>query len=320
VFFDDLAVTHHKGPLTEETHYYPFGLTMAGISSKVIGPIENRYKFNEGSELESKEFSDGSGLDLYATEFRSYDPQIGRFLLIDPLVEFNVSWTPYNYCNNNPIIFNDPLGLDTVGVVGKVSQLPATPGQEVKLINTNGGTSSYIYDPKNPNADENGLVENGMTDPAEETVTVVHKKENSENNADQNETNKSRPGFNLDNAITALNRNAVCKSQGACARYVRTALEAAGINTTGRPVSAKDYAPFLQKKGFQIVGINIKDYAPRRGDIAVMKSFVAETKAHPHGHIEMYNGKQWVSDFKQNSFWPGSDYRIFKPDFTILRW
>lgn len=138
--------------------------------------LENKYKFNDGTELESKEFSDGSGLDLYATEFRSYDPQIGRFLLIDLLAEFNEFWTPYNYFNNNPIIFNDPLGLDTVGVVGKISQLPATPGQEVKLINTNGGTSSYIYDPNNPNADKNGLVENGMTDQPEEAVVVTAKK------------------------------------------------------------------------------------------------------------------------------------------------
>ncbi|HLO82157.1 MAG TPA: RHS repeat-associated core domain-containing protein [Chitinophagaceae bacterium] len=93
-------------------HYYPFGLTMAGISSKALnGLADNKKKFNEGTEFETGEFSDGSGLEMYATNYRSMDPQTGRFWQIDPLAEMSEGWSPFTYANNNPIYYNDPLGL-----------------------------------------------------------------------------------------------------------------------------------------------------------------------------------------------------------------
>jgi RHS repeat-associated protein len=95
----------------QDGSYYPFGLTMSGISSKAANKLENRRKFNDGTEL-------NTDLDLnwYETDFRSYDPQIGRFHQIDELTEFDLDWSPYSYAHNNPILLNDPLGLtaDTV--------------------------------------------------------------------------------------------------------------------------------------------------------------------------------------------------------------
>ena len=106
MFFDNLQVTHIKGPILEETHSYPFGLTMAGVSSKAAGGMENRAKFNEGTELNTD-----LELSWYETPHRGYDPQIGRFHQIDPLIEYAYDWSTYAFANNNPILLNDPSGL-----------------------------------------------------------------------------------------------------------------------------------------------------------------------------------------------------------------
>jgi RHS repeat-associated protein len=45
---------------------------------------------------------------------RTYDPEIGRFMSVDPMFELYPDLTPYNYCNNSPLIHSDPTGMYTV--------------------------------------------------------------------------------------------------------------------------------------------------------------------------------------------------------------
>ncbi|GAC1586162.1 MAG: hypothetical protein NVS3B8_00190 [Chitinophagaceae bacterium] len=117
VFFDNVTIQHKKGPLLEETHYYPFGLTMAGISSKALKTnyAQNKKKF-QGQELANKEFSDGSGLEMYEFKYRFHDPQIGRFWSIDPLADKYVYNSTYAFSENKVTAHVELEGLESFSI------------------------------------------------------------------------------------------------------------------------------------------------------------------------------------------------------------
>ena len=105
VFFDNLQVNLKHGIILEETHYYPFGLTMAGISARALSnaPI-NKRKYN------GIEFNEDLDVDIYDAYYRNLDPQIARWWQIDPETDGYENISPYASMYDNPIRFSDPLG------------------------------------------------------------------------------------------------------------------------------------------------------------------------------------------------------------------
>jgi len=113
VKFDDFSIqlkSLYSAKLYQENHYYPFGMNMKGLESSDKQTQQNKkeheWQYNGRTEKETS-------FDLYwnITNFRTYDYQLGRFHQIDPLTEYFSGINGYNYAFNNPVSFNDPLGL-----------------------------------------------------------------------------------------------------------------------------------------------------------------------------------------------------------------
>ncbi len=123
-------------------------------------------------------------------------------------------------------------------------------------------------------------------------------------------------GFDVDKAVAGLNSRA--KPHAAppfmCAQYVKNALKDGGLPYINSP-NADTTGPQLPNYGFNAVSSssNPGGYTPQAGDVA----YFPATPDHTDGHIAMYNGSQWVSDFRQNNFVVWSDTP--HPRYTIYR-
>lgn len=102
------AISTFNPTLLDATDYFPFGAEMR--SSLPNNPNKYRYGFN-GKELDKNEFG---SLNHYDYGFRIYNPGLGRFLSVDPLMKEYPWYTPYQFAGNGPIANLDKDGKEPI--------------------------------------------------------------------------------------------------------------------------------------------------------------------------------------------------------------
>lgn len=111
-----------------------------------------------------------------------------------------------------------------------------------------------------------------------------------------------------------------------CAHYVKLALISGGLSAKNSGInSAKDYGPWLVENNFRpvedvttvISGGVYSISGQQAGDVAIIQA----VGKHTDGHMTMFDGAKWVSDFVQDrGFYPAQAYRENSVAYKLYRY
>ncbi|MEM6644515.1 MAG: RHS repeat-associated core domain-containing protein, partial [Bacteroidota bacterium] len=120
---------------------YPFGMQMPG---RTLSASSYRYGFN-GKEKDSN--GEWGSQTHYDYGFRIYNPQIAKFLSVDPLMTEYPFYTPYQFASNSPILAVDIDGLEAdylLNLAEKFVAGAAGDDPNAPLSQSNTVTNTYL--------------------------------------------------------------------------------------------------------------------------------------------------------------------------------
>jgi len=280
---------------------------------------------------------------------RVYDPVLGRFLGVDPVIQAPENSQSYNgdsYCLNNPTRYSDPNGYSAYNAF--TDQDGKYPSLEEQLEEQYGDLSfdfKYLdQSALNRCKDENCSKDeywykdgkwykkvNGEW--GEVNYEEVHKNyilPNSEITINfQNNDPDSQDCFDIQLAVNTMIANALNpgnpKYKHECVIALYKALNAGHLVIASFECVYEYKAYFANRKDFKSIQ-DLKNYTPQVGDIVVFDG----NYDHSAGYVAMWCGDQWISDIKQGSWklFPeyanyGSGFIPYQknvPTFTIFRY
>ena len=213
---------------------------------------EYRYAYN-GMEKDPELKGEGNS---YTTEFRQYDPRLGRWLSLDPLMMQFPSMSPYVAFDNNPIFYTDPLGLAAQGDPISVGTVDGS---------TRGKMTGVLHDKKAVNAkDEVVFIGKSKSGENLEYRYIYDKENNKWNGTFSQEGEVTSTNIQIDGSeknkgglsTTEQNMESTSKASGMIGETIKTEVDVKRVEakvTIGQnystKVNSKNDEYFLNSKG-----------------------------------------------------------------------
>jgi RHS repeat-associated protein len=109
---NNALIDHFTADVATAQDYYPFGMLMPGRTFTATTATNYRYGFN-GKENDNEVKGVGNEID-YGN--RAYDPRVGRFMSVDPLMKKFPALSSYQLSGDNPIATVDLDGLEPAAI------------------------------------------------------------------------------------------------------------------------------------------------------------------------------------------------------------